>query len=1007
MSETDRSNSDTPFGKDNTKRLPAMLENFPDAFGIFTAVRDKNGQILDFRVDFLNTAACQLHALHREASIGKHLCELLPRTRTTGLFDDICHALTRKAAHWKTYYFEDYQETNYLGHWDRVLSISISPDEDSVAISWRDMTQHISDRSSSNHHGPRLNDLVRDSADGILVVGDDGRVVFANPAAEQFLGKSPGGAVGYHLGYPVAGPEPSILHFRSPSGESSIVEMRTSRTAWNGRPSLVVNLRDITQRVQAEQEHLQTLHLLKEAERVSHLGVWEWDFKSEEFRVSNEWQQIHQCHRGILTEVEFLSFVHPDDRGDFEDALEAARRGVQSIDIEHRIVPSDSGETRYLQTRGEILRDERGISGLLGTATDLTEQHRSTEEIRFQARMLASIGEAVIVTDPTGEIRFWNRPAERLYGWRAEEVLGHIVTEVTPSVETRNVAEEIMKSLSRGEQWSGEFEVKRKDGTSFPARVTDTPVFDEEGRLDAMIGISSDVTEVHRAHDESRRSLRRTYDILESLSDGFFALDENLTITYFNAAAEMLLNRSRQDVVGKALLDAFPQVKGSTFEERYHEALRSKQSSTFESYFDKPPYANWYEVRVHPAARGISVFFNVTTERKKMEEERREMEIQLQQAQKMESIGRLAGGVAHDFNNVLQGVTGYSEILHKRLPEEAKEREFVEQILSGARKAADLTQQLLGFARKQTISPRVLDLNESIEGMLKMLQRLIPEEISLEWTPADPLPVIYMDPTQIDQVLMNLVVNARDAIDGVGKIVIATDTALLDEDYCAPRAGLFPGEYLRLTVSDTGNGIEEQNLTKVFEPFFSTKAPGSGTGLGLATVYGIVKQNNGFIEVESKVGVGTSFRIYLPPHTIDGDRLQEPSEMREPLRGSETVLVVEDEVSILSLASTLLEGLGYSVLTANGPKEALAKAHEHEGPIDLLMTDVVMPDMNGRELKDELSKERPGLRCLFVSGYAEDVIANRGVLLKDEDMHFLQKPYTERTLSTKLREALR
>jgi signal transduction histidine kinase/CheY-like chemotaxis protein len=328
-----------------------------------------------------------------------------------------------------------------------------------------------------------------------------------------------------------------------------------------------------------------------------------------------------------------------------------------------------------------------------------------------------------------------------------------------------------------------------------------------------------------------------------------------------------------------------------------------------------------------------------------------------------------------------------------------------EEIYAEARyRAADITRQLLAFARRQTIAPRVIDLNDTVAGMLKMLRRLIGEDIDLLWKPGMDLAAVNMDPSQLDQILANLAVNARDAIAGVGKITIETANATLDPEYCRSHEGFTPGRYAVLAVSDDGAGMDRQTQEMLFEPFFTTKETGKGTGLGLATVYGIVKQNGGFINVYSEPGQGTTFRIYLPRHAAGPAEADRPPAPAADPTGTETVLLVEDEPSLLRFARILLAGLGYTVLAASGPREALRLAAEHPGEIHLLLTDVVMPEMSGRDLRERLSALRPGIRSLFMSGYTTNVIAHRGVL--DEGVNFMQKPFSREVLARKIRETL-
>jgi CheY-like chemotaxis protein len=370
----------------------------------------------------------------------------------------------------------------------------------------------------------------------------------------------------------------------------------------------------------------------------------------------------------------------------------------------------------------------------------------------------------------------------------------------------------------------------------------------------------------------------------------------------------------------------------------------------------------------------------------------------------MESIGRLAGGVAHDFNNMLTVIQGYSQLGLMESEPTSHIHGFLQEIDHTATRSAELTKQLLAFARKQTIAPKVLDLNETVSGMLKMLQRLMGEDISLAWHPAPGLWQIKTDPSQIDQILANLCVNARDAIKGTGHVTIKTSNNTIDADFCKKYPDTHPGEYVHLSVSDDGSGMDKETMDHVFEPFFTTKGIGEGTGLGLATVYGIVKQNNGFITIQSTQGQGTSFSIHLP--RLEDSSSASPT-VEAPIclqRGQETILLVEDDSAILKISAVMLEKQGYRVHSAMSPSEAITIAGEREGEIDLLITDVIMPEMNGRDLATALLSLYPHIRCLYMSGYTADVIGQHGVL--DDGEHFIHKPFSLPGFSTKVREVL-
>ena len=383
--------------------------------------------------------------------------------------------------------------------------------------------------------------------------------------------------------------------------------------------------------------------------------------------------------------------------------------------------------------------------------------------------------------------------------------------------------------------------------------------------------------------------------------------------------------------------------------------------------------------------------------------ERKRLEEQLRQAQKMEAVGRLAGGVAHDFNNVLTAIFGYAELVAEEFPKDSPARQDIEEIRKASHRAAALTRQLLAFSRQQVLEPIVLCLNDLVEDVDKMLQRLIGEDVALSLTLAPGLGNARVDPGQFHQVLMNLVVNARDAMPTGGKLLIETANADLTEQYAEVHQPVSPGRYVMLAVSDTGIGMDRETKAKIFEPFFTTKEKGRGTGLGLSTVYGIVKQSGGYIWVYSEPGRGTTFKIYLPQVDAPAKPLAPPAEARG-VAGTETILLAEDDEILRPLAKGLLEKLGYRVLDAESAEQALALARHHAGVIHLLVADVVMPGASGRELARRLAESRPDTRVLYMSGYTDDAIVQHGML--EPGLHFLQKPFTPAALARKLREVL-
>ena len=489
-----------------------------------------------------------------------------------------------------------------------------------------------------------------------------------------------------------------------------------------------------------------------------------------------------------------------------------------------------------------------------------------------------------------------------------------------------------------------------------------------------------------------------------------FSLDLSGSVAIWTASAERLFGWQAEEVAGGPLPTILHEDRDK-FESLWRRVCQGEVVMGLEIHQKRRDGSSFFgslsAAPIWAADRTIAGVMGTVedvSERIEREKAHQKVQEQLLQAQKMESVGRLAGGVAHDYNNTLGVILGYAELMRDSLAPDNPKYENLQQIIKATRSSADITRQLLAFARKQTIAPKVLDLNKQVENMLKMLRRLIGENIELEWIPqADP-GMVKMDTSQIDQILANLCVNARDAIEDTGKIIIGTRSMTVDEDYCRNHPEFRPGDFVCLTVSDTGSGMDEKTLENIFEPFFTTKGQGEGTGLGLSTVYGIVKQNNGFVNVYSEPGKGTTFNIFLSRHWGEV-----PQENERGLTGTtggkgETVLLVEDDADILEITKQMLEISGYRVICSQNPEEAIARARENKERLKLLLTDVIMPTMNGRELSSRMKPFCPDLKILYMSGYTSNVIAYQGVL--DDGVHFIQKPFSKRDLEKKVRSVL-
>ena len=512
---------------------------------------------------------------------------------------------------------------------------------------------------------------------------------------------------------------------------------------------------------------------------------------------------------------------------------------------------------------------------------------------------------------------------------------------------------------------------------------------------------------------EAERSLRESQQFLQTLIENsgasIFVKDREGVYQLVNQNFLEVAGLSREAVLGKTDEQLFP-LDAEAFGRNFATVLHTGAMCKVEETLHAPDGERFFlgiQFPLFDGAGQVTGVCGMTTEITEIRQAQREKEHlqeKLVQAQKMESIGRLAGGVAHDFNNMLSVILGHAELALQEAKPDSKLHSSLRRIREAAERSADLTRQLLAFARKQTTAPRILDLSATVKGLLKMLRRLIGEGVELVWQPGrGPVPV-RMDPSQIDQILVNLCINARDAIGGAGRVTIATTTQWLGESSSDTHPEARPGEYAVLVVSDNGCGMDADTLDHLFEPFFTTKAVGLGTGLGLATVYGIVQQNGGFITVASELGMGATLRIFSPRWQGEVEELGALAAESKVPEGNETILLVEDEPMILDLVRTMLADLGYRVLAAATPGEAIRLARGHAGELHLVVTDVVMPEMNGRDLAEGLLVLYPRLKAMFMSGYTADVIAHHGVL--DKGMHFIQKPFTQAELALRVRQAL-
>lgn len=689
--------------------------------------------------------------------------------------------------------------------------------------------------------------------------------------------------------------------------------------------------------------------------------------------------------------------------------MENNRRALSGQLVRGEVAFRDGDTVRHVENILAPIRDGNEVRGLLGVNIDVTPRKLAERERRQAHAALQSFFDhsaaLVFLKDANGRYLMVNRHFEKCFGLTREEVLGRTDLEIFASAQARTFMENDRKVLEAGAEMEFEEVAHYVTGTR-TSLVLKFPVRDENGAISGVGGVATDVTDRLAADEERRRADERFRILVEKARDVIFTLSPQGIVLSVNPACEAISGWVPSDWVGKGYTELIFEEDRSLARARFGEVLSGRQPSPYElRAYRKNGSILHAEVTLTPIIEEGRTVYALGIARDITD--RRHLEDQLRQAQKMESIGQLAGGVAHDFNNILTVIHGHAALVSStdNLPREV--RESISQITQAADRAANLTRQLLAFSRRQLLQPRPLDLNEIIVEMSKMLRRILGEDILLEVVPTYPLPTVPGDPGMIEQVIMNLAVNARDAMPGGGRLVISTDPHERSESDPQPNADVPTGLFVRITVTDTGSGIAPEHLPRIFEPFFTTKGVGRGTGLGLATIYGIVQQHRGWITVESQAGHGSTFDVYLPAETSPASAKGASPTLHEaaPSGGSERILVVEDEAAVRSLVCSVLKRFGYEVIEAHTGVEALKLWRHHRGTIDLLLTDIVMPGgMNGRQLAEWVLADEPDLPVIYTSGYAAEAVGGDFQFI--DGQNFLQKPYPPALLAELIRKSL-
>jgi len=667
------------------------------------------------------------------------------------------------------------------------------------------------------------------------------------------------------------------------------------------------------------------------------------------------------------------------------------------------------GRRRWVQARIFPVRDEAGkIAAVTLMHEDLTEHKQTQEALMWTQFAMDRARDSVLWVGNEGQIIYANDSACNSMRFSREELLSLTVFDIDPDFPREGWEQH---KLTMREKGSMIFESRHraKDGRTFPVEVTSN-YFEVNGQFCAC-AFDRDITERKNVEAALRESEKRFRLLVQNSNDIIMILDRNGIPSYISGQMARILGYAPEELIGVSNFPGLHPDDLHIIRDVMNKSLDMPGEVLKAEYRYRHKNGQWVSLEAvgcnlldDPSVHGIVLNVRDITERNKAEQERLKLQEQLQQAMKMEAVGRLAGGVAHDFNNLLTGIGGNVQLALMDLKANDPLAETLVEISKASDSAAALTRQLLAFSRKQLIEPKVLDLNDVIWSMHKMLKRLIGEDIELKTLPAKNLGAVRIDPGQFEQILVNLAVNARDAMPNGGKLTIETANVELGEEYgrthSYPQAGL----HVMLAISDTGQGMNEHIKAHLFEPFFTTKEKGKGTGLGLATIYGAVKQANGHIEVYSEEGKGTTFKIYLPRVEEKAEKLEQDARAVKMPGGNETILLVEDEQIVRNLASKILKRLGYEVLAADSGGNALVLAEKQTAPIHLLLTDVVMPGMNGRQLAERLEKIHPETRVLYSSGYTENAIAHHGVI--DKGLDFIGKPYAPRALAEAVRKVL-
>ena len=1016
---------------------------FEDAHDAILIFRPEDEVVLE-----VNQRACELYGFSRSEFIGMSLVKITK---------DVAQGKKKIQLLLDQGFYRHYESVHYRKDGTE-MALEINASRVTYQGRWaiqsihRDITERQRVEMALAQSEARLAMVVEASLDAVLAVDERSHIVLFNAAAEELFGYSAqevidaplsillsesiadvhqvrlekfmGRGVGQcgHIGRRVE------KVFRRKNGTTFVAEVAMTGSRSNTKRLVVASIHDITERRRVEEAFRTSEAMSRAVVEHSPVGISIRDQTGALLQVNEAWKKIWAISEAEIRENEKWSAgrswkercSYLGDSGQDVDRLFTPEGGVSILYLPELKIPEPRpGAAQWISMYLYALRNEQGQVDKVVTLTqDISERRKTEEALRkneAKYRELVENANSIILRrDPEGRITFFNEFAQRFFGFGEEEILGrNVVGTIVPEKESsgRDLAEMIRDISRHPERYAtNENENVLRSGERVWVAWTNKPILDPDGKLAEILCIGNDITKRKRAEERLAESEVKYRTLVEGMSEAVMQVDNDDVVQFVNPQFCQMIGYREDELLGRVGYEIYFDPEEQELIRRKNSLRREKASDAYETRMRKK---NGEEVLVRISgspvtdAQGnvvgsIGVITDITAHKL--------LEAEFLQAQKMEALGRLAGGVAHDFNNLLTSIMGYSDLLAKKLAEDDPSgplRRYADNILSSANRAAKLTQQLLSLSRRHAFQMQVLDLNGIVAEVERILRGLIGEAIELTIHTERTLGRVKADQVQIEQVLMNLAINARDAMPRGGQLTITTANVVLDESFAQRWSNFTPGPYVMIAVSDTGHGMDAEVQSHLFEPFFTTKDKGKGTGLGLSTAYSIVKQTGGHIVVESAPGKGSAFKIYLPrteepPAPLPSPQPQ-PVEAKLP-RGVETILLAEDEETVRSLAREVLRSAGYTVLEAENGEEALKVAGSHPGSIHLLLTDVIMPRLGGSELARRLQPLRPDMRVLFMSGYTDGDISSYGGLGTETSL--LQKPFQPIVLARRVREVL-